>query len=405
MLDLLGQTHVLKFYDTLDGASKAEFLRQLNETDLSIISLAASRDKISAAHAKSDSRIEPLRALTLSEIKARRAEFEAAGLEALRAGKVAAVLLAGGQGTRLGSNRPKGTYNVGLTRDLYIFECLINNMLDTVRACGRFFPLYIMTSDKNDADTRAFFEEHDYFGYDRGMVKFFVQDMAPSVDFGGKLLLEAKDRLSLSPSGNGGWFNSLENAGYLDDLKAKGVEWISIFAVDNVLQRVNDPAFVGATLLSGVECGAKVIRKNSPDERIGVICLEDGHPSIIEYYEATDELKNLRAQDGELVYSFGVTLNYLFKVEALERMSHDPLPYHIVEKKVPYIDGEGNYINPEKVNGLKFERLAFDIIRRLDSCLPYEVEREFEFAPIKNASGVDSVESARELLKKNGVKL
>jgi len=405
MLRSIGQEQLLGYYGELDAADGEELLRQINETDLSIASLAQRRAEISAGHSKASARIEPLGALTVDQIEARREELEEAGLKALREGKVAAALLAGGQGTRLGISGPKGAFNIGVTRELYIFECLINNMLDNVKRCGRFFHLFIMTSEANDAATREFLKAHCYFGYDPDMVHFFKQDMAPSVGFDGKVLLESKGRLALSPNGNGGWFNSLERAGYLDLLKREGVEWLSFFAVDNVLQRVNDPAFIGATILSGAECGAKVVRKNAPDERIGVICLEDGRPSIVEYYEATPEMQNARDEKGDFLYSFGVMFNYLYSVDALERVSRDPLPYHIVEKKIPCLGQDGEPISPKEANGLKFERLSTDLLQRTNSCLPYEIVREREFAPVKNMVGVDSVESARKLLMLNGVEL
>ena len=394
-----GQEHLLRFYDELSDAEKSSLTEQIKSVDWSLLSLK--KEDTAAVHGK----IEPLGAMTLSEIDKRHDEFEQAGIEALKNGKIAAVLLAGGQGTRLGWDGPKGTYNVGITHDLYIFECLINNMLDTVKACGRFFPLCIMTSDKNNDETIAFLKAHNFFGYDLSKVFFFKQDMAPSIDFNGKLYLEDKGRLSLSPNGNGGWFNSLKNAGLLDMLKDEGVEWISIFAVDNVLQRINDPAFVGATLLSGTVCGAKVIRKNAPDERIGVLCLEDGSPSIVEYYETTEEIRDAKDENGEPLYPFGVTLNYLYSIAELERICEKPLKYHIVEKKIPYIDENGIYVKPDKPNGKKFEQLAVDLIHAVRDCLPYEIVREREFAPIKNPTGIDSVESARELLKLNGVEL
>ena len=229
--------------------------------------------------------------------------------------------------------------------------------------------------------------------------------MAPSVDFNGKILMESKGRISLSPNGNGGWFSSLTKAGLLDRAKSEGVEWLSIFNVDNVLQRVNDPAFVGATLLSGTPCGAKVIRKKYPEEKLGVMCLKDGRPSVVEYFEMTDNMKNLRDSSGELVYSFGAINNYLFNIKALEKITETPLEYHVVEKKVPYIDREGNRVSPEAPNAFKFECIAVDMVQMLDSCMPYEIVREYEFAPVKNLSGADSVDSARELLKLNGVEL
>ena len=347
----------------------------------------------------------PLGAMELPEIQTKKDEFKALGLEAVRSCKVGAILLAGGQGTRLGFDKAKGMYNIGVSKDLYIFEQLVRNLQKVTDEPGAFVPLYIMTSDKNDEQTRAFFEEHDYFGYNKDFVKFFVQEMVPAVDFDGNVLVEAEDSLAMSPNGNGGWFTSLVKAGLGEDMKEKGVEWLNVFAVDNVLQQIADPVFVGATLQSGCVCGAKVVRKCDPYERVGALCLEDGKPSIIEYYELTPEMAEATNEAGSLLYGFGVILNYLFSVEKLFEISKQQLPLHIVEKKVPYIDENGDEVKPEAPNAYKFETLILDMIFMMDNCLSFEVEREKEFAPVKNATGVDSVESARELLQKNGIEI
>ena len=202
-----------------------------------------------------------------------------------------------------------------------------------------------------------------------------------------------------------GWFVSLARNGLVDKIHEIGIEWLNIFAVDNVLQKIADPVFIGASIDSAVEVGAKVVRKAAPDEKVGVMCLEDGRPSIVEYYELTEQMKEERNEKGEYAYNFGVILNYLFSVSALERIMSRKLCLHIVEKKINYLDENGNEIKPQEPNGYKFEQLVLDMIHELESCLPFEVVREKEFAPIKNATGVDSVETARELLKKNGMVL
>lgn len=400
MLKKHGQEQLLRYYDELSDESKASLLAQIGQIDWSLLSLLDRKEmKIDKGE------LSPLGALEIDQINARRDEFEKIGIEALKAEKVGAVLLAGGQGTRLGFDGPKGTFPIGVTRELYIFECLINNLMDVVKRVGAWVPLYIMTSEKNNEATVKFFNEHNFFGYDKDHVRFFVQEMAPSVGYDGKILLEGKDRISLSPNGNGGWFKSLVNAGCLDHMKEIGVEWLTVFAVDNVCQRINDPAFVGATIESGRDCGAKVIAKANPTEKVGVLCLEDGKPSIVEYYEITEDMKNLRDERGELLYKFGVILNYMFKLSKLEDILRDTMPVHVVEKKIPFINEQGELVKPTEPNGYKFETLVLDMIHLMDSCLSFEVVREREFAPVKNPTGVDSVESARELLKKNGVEL
>ncbi len=396
------QLHLLKYYEELEPDRQASLLEQISAIDWNLIHMVGQKP---VSETEAEKKIEPLGAMELSEIEQRHDEFEAIGLEALRAQKTGAVLLAGGQGTRLGFDKPKGMFNIGVTRPLYIFECLINNLMDVVKQAGAWVPLYIMTSQKNHEETTSFFREHDYFCYDPEYIHFFRQDMAPSVDYNGKVLLEAKDRISLSPNGNGGWFSSLCRAGYLEDMHKKGIEWLSVFSVDNVLQRINDPVYVGAVLASGCDCGGKVVRKASPEERVGVLCKESGKPAIVEYYEMTDDMRLLRDENGNLLYNFGVTLNYLFRLKRLEEIRTQKLPVHIVEKKIPYINEKGEEVKPETPNGYKFEELVLDMIHMMDSCLPYEIVRENEFAPVKNREGVDSVDTARELLTRNGVQL
>ncbi len=369
---------------------------QLDNMNWSYLELIESKEQKRGSFA-------PLGAMELPEIAEKKTYFEEKGLEAVKACKVGAILLAGGQGTRLGFDKAKGMYNIGVTKELYIFEQLIENLKKVTTKAEAWVPLYIMTSDKNDAQTREFFEEHDFFGYNKDFVKFFVQEMVPAVDFDGNVLMEAEDSLAMSPNGNGGWFSSLLKAGFGEDLKEKGVEWLNVFAVDNVLQQIADPVFVGATIDSGRVSGAKVVRKVDPYERVGALCLEDGKPSIIEYYELTPEMAEAKSDNGSLLYGFGVILNYLFRVDKLLEIANKQMPLHIVEKKVPYLDENGVLQKPETPNAYKFETLILDMVYLMDDCLSFEVDREKEFAPVKNATGVDSVESARELLKKNGV--
>ena len=394
-----GQEQVLKYYDELNEKEKDELLSQIEATDMEILDACNHKEDLAKRGV-----IEPLAAMELSEIEANKERFTDIGLEAIRSGKVGAVLLAGGMGTRLGSDNPKGMYNVGITHELYIFQCLINNLLDVVHQADTWIHLFVMTSDKNNEATVSFMEEHAYFGYNPKYVHFFKQEMAAATDYNGKIYLEEKGKLSTSPNGNGGWFISLEKAGLLDLVHNQGIEWINVFAVDNVLQRIADPCFVGATIDKKCVVGAKVVRKAAPDEKVGAMCLEDGKPSIVEYYDMTEELMNAKNEKGEPAYNFGVILNYLFYVPDLEKMMAS-LPLHIVEKKIPYLDENGRLVKPESPNGYKYESLVLDMIHQLDSCLPYEVVREREFAPIKNKTGVDSVESARALLEKNGVRL
>lgn len=374
--------------------------KRLEEIDFSVLEHIERKETVNERGV-----FAPLDAVEVSEIEARGAEFKELGLKAIREGKVGAVLLAGGQGTRLGLDRPKGTLNIGVDKELYLFEQLLRNLMDVTDEAGVYVPLYIMTSNINNADTTAFFEEHDYFGYPKDYVKFFVQEMVPACDYEGRIYMESQTEVAMSPNGNGGWFSSMVNAGLLSDIKERGIEWINVFAVDNCLQRIADPMFVGATIAYGCESGAKVVRKAAPDERVGVLCTEDGKPSIAEYYEMTEEMATARKENGDLKYGFGVILNYLFSEKKLEQIADARMPIHVVEKKIPYTDVDGTFVKPEQPNGYKFETLVLDMVHMMDDCIPYEVVREREFAPIKNLHGVDSLDSARELMKGCGIEL
>ena len=368
-LSKYGQEQILRYYDELSDDEKNALLEQVDKTDMEVLSAIEHKSEL-----VKKGEITPLDAMELDEIKANYDTFKNTGVEAIKAGKVGAILLAGGMGTRLGSDNPKGMYNVGINKELYIFECLINNLMDVVKETETYIHLFVMTSEKNNDVTVSFFKENNFFGYKSEYVHFFKQEMAAATDYDGKIYLEEKGRMATSPNGNGGWYISLKKA-----------------------------VFIGATIEKHCAVGSKVVRKAAPDEKVGVMCLEDGKPSIVEYYELTKEMMDAKNSKGDPAYNFGVILNYLFRVSDLETIVGKNLPLHIVEKKIPYINADGNLIKPEKPNGYKFEGLVLDMIHELDSCLPFEVVREKEFAPIKNATGVDSVETARELLKKNGV--
>lgn len=395
------QEHLIKYYDELTDDKKKILEEDLEKLDFSYI------DIFNGMSEYNDKTIEyePIESLKIAEINNRKEEFDRAGIAALKECKVGAVLLAGGQGTRLGFDKPKGMYNVGVNKEVYIFQRIIENLLDVVKVTGCFVPLYIMTSEKNDSDTRNFFKENNYFGYDKKFVYFFVQKMAPSISYNGKLYMEDKYKLSLSPNGNGGWFSSMVSSGLLKNINLMGIEWLNVFSVDNVLQRIANPTYVGATILSGCPASAKVVRKATPDEKVGVMCKKNGKPGIVEYYELSDDMKNAKDASGESAYNYGVILNYMFKVEELIKINNNSLSNHLAKKKIPYMNEDGEFISPEEPNGYKFETLILDMINMLDDCLVFEVERQKEFAPVKNKEGVDSVDTARELLKLNGISI
>lgn len=398
LLTVRGQAHLLEYFDGLDKNSQKLLLEDIEKLNFSVLDNIG---KVSAAKSRD---IRPIPAVTLSDIEKRRAEYVEKGIELIKNKKVAAVLLAGGQGTRLGFEKPKGMFDMGETRFVPIFGLLTESAKKVAKEVGSYFPLFIMTSDKNNADTVGFFKENGFFGYPESEIYFFVQDAEPACDFNGKIFLEAKHKILKTPNGNGGWYSSLKSSGLNRVIEKEGIEWLNVFGVDNVLQKICDPAFIGATVISGCACSSKVVKKACAEEKVGVLCEEDGKPAIVEYYEMPAELKNLRGKDGELAFRYGVTLNYLFNVGALNGAALDGLPYHLAEKAIPHLEN-GVTVKPEKPNGYKFETLVVDMVRLMGSCLAYETEREKEFAPVKNKQGADSVETARALLKRNGIAL
>ena len=381
----------------LPEAQQLSMVKQIEDLDFSVLSADETNEE--------RGRFEPLFAKTLSEIQSGSDRYTEIGIKAIKEGKVGAVLLAGGQGSRLGFDHPKGMFNIGVERELYIFECLINNLLDVTRMSGAYIPLFIMTSAENNKETREFFEKHNYFGYSSENVWFFIQEQLPTVDTNGKLMLADNGKILTAPNGNGGWYASMAKTGMLKAVQDAKIEWLNVFAVDNVLQRIADPCFIGAVIDSGKVSGAKVVAKAAPEEKVGVLCLEDGKPSIVEYYEMTDEMLNSREADGTLSYNYGVILNYLFRVDKLNKTLSVKLPLHRAFKKIKYMDESGRIVVPEEPNAYKFETLVLDMVKLQDNCLAYEVDRSKEFAPVKNKNGVDSVDTARDLLRLNGIEL
>ena len=260
------QEQLLDYYEELSLTSQEHLLGTISSIDFTLLQALENPE---TDHQRG--KIEPLGALRIDEIEEQKEVFEKAGVDAIIQGKIGAILLAGGQGTRLGYDKPKGTYNIGESKDLYIFECLVQNLMDVVNQTETWIPLAIMTSDINYEDTVDFFKDNKYFGYNADYIYFFVQEMAPATDYEGKIYLQEKGYPAMSPNGNGGWFTSFVNAGLLNEFSKLGVEWMNVFAVDNVLQRIADPCFVGATVLSGCVSSAKVVSKATPEEKVGLL--------------------------------------------------------------------------------------------------------------------------------------
>ena len=391
----VGQAHLLDGFDRLSEEERRRLIGEITSIDFSVFERAKFFDE------KNYDSLAPIPIFSEECAEKEKDEPEAVGLSAIAEGKVGAVLLCGGQGTRLGYPHPKGMFNIGITKEISIFSLHFRYLTGVAERAGVWFPIYIMTSIYNRREIEEFLKEKAFFGFDPSSIFFFEQNMAPATDFDGKIYKSSPSSLELAPDGNGGWFSALVSCGYLDKIRARGVEWLNVVSIDNVLQRTVDPRFIGATISAGACCGAKVVKKADPDERIGLICENGGHPSVIEYYEL-DKLKKENTVSVEGL-DYGVILNYLFSVDEMEKTLGTPLPVHRARKKIPYYDGE--YRKPEKENGFKYEMLATDLVERMPTCLAYEILREQEFAPVKNLTGVDSVDTAREMLIRQGYDL
>jgi len=398
-----GQGHIFRFWDRISGDEKNDFLKQLKRIDLAELESLLEVHILHPAASKARPRLEPapIAALpkTSEELRARN-EMSKTGEDALSAGKIAAFVVAGGQGTRLGSRAPKGLFPAGPVTGKSIFQMHAEKILALSRKYDAVIPWYIMTSPSNHSRTVDFFCEHDFFGLSKNDVMFFSQGMMPCVDRRGKLLLDAPNRLAMSPNGHGGSLYGLKDSGALDDMKSRGVSEIFYFQVDNVLIRICDPVFVGYHIDAHAEMSSKVVRKRSPEERVGIVCYEDGRLSVVEYSDLSREDMYAKNPDGSLKFWAGSIAIHVINVDFAEKIVADAekLPFHKAEKKVPYIDENGNRIEPGEKNAVKFEMFVFDALKRAERSITLEVKREHEFAPVKDKKGHDTPERAKKML-------
>ncbi|HOX08795.1 MAG TPA: UDPGP type 1 family protein [Planctomycetota bacterium] len=404
-----GQGSTLRFWDKLDLAGRQRLAAQLAGIDYDLVKrlIAEHVSGSGAAAAKAPAgKLEPspVDRLPASEDERRAEErFREAGEDAIRAGRVAALTVAGGQGTRLGYDGPKGCYVFGPVTGRTLFRHHAEKILAVSRRCGRTIPWLVMTSDANFEVTRDYLVRERFFGVDPAAVHIFQQGMLPASDRAGQLILEAADRLAMSPNGHGGTIQALSDAGLLDKLAAQGVDTISYFQVDNPLVRAVDPVFIGRHIAASSEMSIKVLKKCGPLEKVGVAVTRGGRIEVIEYSDLPDELAHARDAKGELLYWAGSIAIHVFSVPFLARLAGEAkrgggLPYHRAEKAVPCADAEGKTAKPDGKNGIKFECFIFDALPLARKGLVVETRREEEFAPIKNATGEDSAESCRKML-------
>ena len=399
-----GQGQVFAFLGGLAPGDRRHLLGQAAEIDLAEVArLNAGLAAGATAGPGGDSDLKPAPFERLPAGGGDRAAWErarAAGEAALRAGRVAAFTVAGGQGTRLGYDGPKGAFPVTPVRGKPLFEVFAHKILAAGRRWGRPFHWFIMTSHQNHAATEAFFSERSWFGLDPARVHFFRQGRMPAVDFNGRILLEAPGAVALSPDGHGGSLRALERSGALDLMAAEGVDTISYFQVDNPLVHCTDPAFIGWHLLRGSEMSSKMVPKAYPEEKLGHFCIREGRLVVIEYSDLPIELQRLREPDGSLRFGAGSVAIHVLDRDFVRRMARPSgermMPFHRAEKKIPTIDGSGRPLRPDRANGIKFELFVFDALPFARNPVVIEARRADDFSPVKNAEGVDSPRTCRE---------
>ncbi len=389
-LDAHGQAHVLRFADALDDASAAAFADELEALDLPRLSRLI--DSV-LGHAPEEHAgdLAPPEMIDWGVDDARDAAARAAGAELLAAGKVGAFLVAGGQGTRLGYDGPKGRYPIGPLTRRSLFAYHAHRVLATSRRYGAALPFYVMTSRANHESTVAAFEEAGWFGLERDQVFFLVQGMLPAVDRDGKLLLADRGALSMSPDGHGGCFRALDVSGALDDMASRGLEQLFYFQVDNPLAQVFDPLFIGHHVQAGAEMSTKVVEKSDPGEKVGVLARRDGRTCLLEYSDLDAELAAARDDDGRLRFRAGNIAIHVLDVGFARTIARQgELPVHRADKKVPCLDEQGTLVQPGEPNAIKMEMFVFDALPLAERSVTQVVPREDEFAPVKNAEGQDS---------------
>ncbi len=396
-----GQDHIFRFWEQLDAPARAAFLAQVEEIDFPLMQRLAQEWIFSEPAAERFGDIKPLPVIPVAtQERADAREAWAAGEQALRDGRVGLFLVAGGQGTRLGFDGPKGAYPVGPLTGKMLFQYHAEKIRNLQARYGRVLPWYIMVSDTNEAETRAFFADHNYFGLSKDDVTFLTQRMVPCMDAEGKFMLEEPGALAMNPNGHGGSLPAMVERGILDDARKRGIDILSFFQVDNWAVRVADPYFIGYHVLHGADMSSKNHRKNAPREAVGVHCLCDGQYRVIEYSEL-DLYPQLLETDaeGKVICYAGNPAIHLLSVDFVQRTydHFDEFPWHLAHKKIPYLDAAGNLVKPDKPNGYKFETFVFDALRFIKHApLGLEITPEGEYTPIKQFEGDNSVVQARK---------
>jgi len=402
-LAAVGQEHVLRYADELPAADLTELLDQIEALDLPRLQRLIQDVLAPATDAGQGSGLQPPELIEQGDDPASTARNAAArerGEQLLRAGKVGAFLVAGGQGTRLGYDGPKGRFPVGPLTQRSLFAYHAQRVLASCRRYDAELPFYIMTSKANHASTVAAFEEASWFGLDSRQVVFFSQGLLPAIDTEGKMLLATRSSLALSPDGHGGCFDAMERNGALADMERRGIEELFYFQVDNPLAQVFDPLFIGHHSLASAEMSTKVVEKSSPSEKVGVLATQDGKHCLVEYSDLSDDLAAQQDDSGRLRFRAGNIAIHMLRLSFIRRLLSEGsgLPVHRANKKVPCLDAQGQPVQPTEPNAIKMEMFVFDALGFASRVTTQDVDRADEFAPVKNAEGSDSPATARAAL-------
>ena len=400
LLKMYNQEHVIRLMEKLNESQKRELIEQISKIDFHQIKELYDNTKKEIEI--KENKIEPLPYLDKKKLsKEQKEEFDKLGKEVIENGQYAVVTMAGGQGTRLGHSGPKGTFKLDVYgKGKYLFEILAENLKEANQKYGTIIPWYIMTSKQNNEETIEFMEKHNYFGYDKNSVRFFAQSELPLVDTEGKLLIGKDMKIKEASDGNGGTYSSLRASGCLAEMKEKGIKWVFIGGVDNALLKMADITLLGMAIKQNVQIASKSIVKANPHERVGVFGKMNGHPKVIEYSEMPEKMAEELDENGELKYGEAHIMCNLYTIEAIEKISKEPLIYHSAFKKNSYIDENGKEIIPAEPNAFKFESFIFDAFEFFDDIAILRGKREDDFAPVKNRTGEDSPRTAKELYEK-----